>query len=81
MRSVILPASEPADGTAQVISCAFGGYIDERLTWIMQGLLILKTMAEAIEQGFEYFDRTRDGYYVVRKMTPRGWALAIVDNR
>ncbi len=47
----------------------------------MQGVLVLKTISDAIAQGFEIFDRTRDGYYVVRKMTSRGWALAIVDCR
>ena len=49
----------------------------ERLTWIMQGVLVLKTMADAIAAGFEYFDKTADGY-LVRKKTPLGWALAIV---
>ncbi len=46
----------------------------------MQGVLVLKTMADAMEQGFLFFDRSKDGYYIVRKMTPRGWALAIVEN-
>ena len=43
----------------------------------MQGVLIIKSMTEAFAQGFEFFDRTSDGY-LVRKKTPRGWALAIV---
>jgi hypothetical protein len=43
----------------------------------MQGVLILRSMADAIAQGFEFFDRTSDGY-IVRKKTPLGWALAIV---
>jgi hypothetical protein len=43
----------------------------------MQGVLVLKTMAEAFAAGFEYFDTTADGY-LVRKQTPRGWALALV---
>ena len=47
----------------------------------MQGVLVLKTMADAIAKGFVYFDRSTEGYYVVRKMTPGGWALAIVDSR
>ena len=47
----------------------------------MQGVLVLKTMDDAAAKGFTYFDRTKDGYYIVRKMTERGWALAIVDNR
>lgn len=47
----------------------------------MQGVLVLKTMDDAAAKGFSYFDRTKDGYYIVRKMTDRGWALAIVDSR
>lgn len=43
----------------------------------MQGVLVLETMADAIAAGFEFFDKTADGY-LVRKKTPRGWALAIV---
>ena len=50
----------------------------ERLTWIMQGLLILKTMEQALAQGFEYFDKTSEGYYLVRKKMADHWALAIV---
>ena len=45
----------------------------------MQGVLVIKTMADAISQGFAFFDRSKDGYYIVRKMTPGGWALAIVE--
>jgi len=43
----------------------------------MQGVLILHSMADALAKGFEFFDRTADGY-LVRKKTERGWALAIV---
>lgn len=43
----------------------------------MQGLLIIRSVADALAQGFEIFDRTSDGY-LVRKKTDRGWALAIV---
>ena len=43
----------------------------------MQGVLILQTLADAFAQGFEFFDRTQDGY-LVRKKMPGGWALAIV---
>ena len=42
----------------------------------MQGIMIFKSMGEAFASGFQYFDRTKEGY-LVRKMTPRGWALAI----
>jgi hypothetical protein len=45
----------------------------------MQGVLVLKTMADAVAQGFLFFDRSKDGHYIVRKMTPGGWALAIVE--
>lgn len=42
----------------------------------MQGIMIFKSIAEAQSSGFQYFDRTKEGY-LVRKMTSRGWALAI----
>jgi len=42
----------------------------------MQGIMIFKSISEALSSGFQYFDRTKDGY-LVRKMTSRGWALAI----
>ncbi len=42
----------------------------------MQGIMVFKSMLEAVSSGFQYFDRTKDGY-LVRKMTPAGWALAI----
>lgn len=42
----------------------------------MQGILIFKSIGEAFESGFQYFDRTKEGI-LVRKMTPRGWALAL----
>jgi Ca2+-binding EF-hand superfamily protein len=43
----------------------------------MQGLLVLESMAEAIAKGFEFFDRTSDGY-IVRKKTSVGYMLALV---
>jgi hypothetical protein len=42
----------------------------------MQGILFFNSMGEALSSGFQFFDRTKDGF-LVRKMTPRGWALAI----
>lgn len=42
----------------------------------MQGIMIFKSMGEAFASGFQYFDRTPEGY-LVRKLTPQGWALAI----
>jgi hypothetical protein len=42
----------------------------------MQGIMIFKSMDEAQNSGFLYFDRTKDGF-LVRKMTPKGWALAL----
>ena len=47
----------------------------------MQGVLVLKTLEDAMAKGFAFFDRTKEGYYIVRNMTDRGWALAIVDAR
>jgi len=43
----------------------------------MQGLLVFKSLAEAQERGFVLVDQTKDGF-LVRKLTPQGWALALV---
>ena len=42
-----------------------------------EGLLVFRTLADAVHNGFEVYDRTRDGY-LVRTLTDGGWALAIV---
>jgi hypothetical protein len=45
----------------------------------MAGLMVFRSVEEAIRAGFEVYDRTSDGY-LVRTRTARGWALAIVRN-
>jgi hypothetical protein len=42
----------------------------------MQGVLVFKSLAEAIRAGFHVYDRTRDGY-LVRMRTTGGWAFAL----
>jgi hypothetical protein len=44
------------------------------------GILIFKTLAEALHAGYTVYDRTEDGY-LVRTRTANGWALAIVHCR
>ena len=46
----------------------------------MAGLMIFKTLSDAVRNGFEIYDRTSDGY-IVRARTANGWALALVTNR
>lgn len=43
----------------------------------MHGIVVFSSLAEAQNHGFEFFDRTRHAL-VVRKLTARGWALALV---
>jgi hypothetical protein len=43
----------------------------------MAGMMVFSSLAEAIRQGFQLYDRTPDGY-VVRIKTASGWAMAIV---
>jgi hypothetical protein len=43
----------------------------------MAGILVFKTLAEALVAGFQIYDRTSDGY-LVRTRTDHGWAMAIV---
>jgi hypothetical protein len=41
---------------------------------------VFDSLPEAIRAGFQVFDHTPTGY-VVRTMTARGWALALVELR
>lgn len=43
----------------------------------MQGVLVFRNLDEAERSGFQYFDR-RGSTTLVRKLTPGGWALALV---
>ncbi len=43
----------------------------------MAGLLVFKSLADALRAGFQIYDRTHDGY-LVRTRTSTGWAMAIV---
>ena len=43
----------------------------------MAGLIVFHSLAEAIRDGFQVYDRTAGGY-LVRTKTERGWALALV---
>jgi hypothetical protein len=46
----------------------------------MPGLVTFDSLAVAIREGFQVFDRTPTGY-VVRKHTFAGWAMALVEVR
>jgi hypothetical protein len=46
----------------------------------MQGVLVFKTLLEALNAGYHVYDRTEHGY-LVRTRTAAGWALAIVSAR
>jgi hypothetical protein len=46
----------------------------------MPGLVTFGSLAAAIREGFQVYERTPTGYRV-RKLTPGGWAMALVDVR
>jgi hypothetical protein len=46
----------------------------------MFGLVVFKSLAEALAAGYKVYDRTSDGY-LVRIRTDSGWAIAIVADR
>jgi len=46
----------------------------------MKGLLVFSDLADAINAGFQVYDRTPNGY-VVRTRTAQGWAMALVQVR
>jgi len=43
----------------------------------MAGLVVFKTLADALRAGYQVYDRTPDGY-LVRTRTKSGWAMALV---
>jgi hypothetical protein len=47
---------------------------------VMNGLMVFRTLSEALRAGYEIFDRTPWGY-VVRINSDHGYALALVDQR
>jgi hypothetical protein len=47
---------------------------------MMAGLMVFDSLADALRAGFQIYDRTQEGY-LVRTLTARGWALAVVSCR
>jgi hypothetical protein len=43
----------------------------------MAGLMVFKSLADALRAGFQIYDRTPEGY-LVRTKTSSGWAMALV---
>ncbi|HXP93611.1 MAG TPA: hypothetical protein VN905_09090 [Candidatus Binatia bacterium] len=43
----------------------------------MHGLVVFKSLADALRAGYQIYDRTENGY-LVRMKTAAGWAMAIV---
>ncbi len=43
----------------------------------MAGLMIFRSLADALRAGYQVYDRTSDGY-LVRTRTTAGWAIALV---
>ncbi|MGH7736601.1 MAG: hypothetical protein ACREMP_01835 [Candidatus Tyrphobacter sp.] len=46
----------------------------------MAGIMVFKSLAEALRAGYQVYDRTSDGY-LVRTRTNAGWAIALVSYR
>ena len=46
----------------------------------MAGLMVFKSLADALRAGYQVYDRTADGY-LVRTRTSAGWAIALVSCR
>ena len=49
----------------------------ERREREMAGLMVFKSLADALRAGYQVYDRTADGY-LVRTRTAAGWAMALV---
>lgn len=46
----------------------------------MAGLLVFKSLADAVRAGFHVYEKTAQGY-IVRTRTQAGWALAVVEHQ
>jgi len=46
----------------------------------MAGLMVFKSLADALRAGYQVYDRTSDGY-LVRTRTAAGWAMALVTSK
>lgn len=46
----------------------------------MAGLLVFKSLADAVRAGFHVYDKTAQGY-IVRTRTQAGWELAVVEHQ
>jgi hypothetical protein len=46
----------------------------------MAGVVVFKTLADALRAGYHVYDRTEQGY-LVRTRTAAGWAMALVSCR
>jgi len=46
----------------------------------MSGVMVFRTLADALRAGYQVYDRTEAGY-LVRTRTTAGWAMAIVHCR
>lgn len=46
----------------------------------MSGLVVFHSLKDALEAGYQVYDRTNEGY-LLRKKTIAGWAMALVENR
>lgn len=44
----------------------------------MSGVLVFRSLADALHAGYSVYDRTSTGY-LVRTRTSAGWGLAIVE--
>lgn len=43
----------------------------------MAGVMVFKSLADALRAGYQIYGRTQDGY-LVRTRTSAGWAMALV---
>jgi hypothetical protein len=57
---------------------AFAVLASRKKVNIMTGIIRFHSLAEAIRQGYQIYDKTSTGY-LLRIMTPQGWAMALCE--
>jgi len=78
-RAPVSGAANPADRRLRKLreTHGLGLHEQKRKNTNMGGILVFKSVSEALRAGFQVYDRTSEGY-LVRSRTSAGWAFALV---
>jgi hypothetical protein len=77
-RSTIRLTSDPGRGRRRDFRRILGEAVNDCEANTMAGIMVFSSIGEALQAGFQVYDRTSYGY-LVRTRTAHGWELAVVN--